>query len=210
MMLKRWRWSAVLIVAASLMMMAQAAKADSQPTFREENGLQAYDPPVWFLKGYFIAREKNPSFIFGPVQDFVTAFGGKTAWLIEDLELERVQRAFGDGKKIEYSLYLEVVEQDKVTYWGFVALPHESAQAWYDARRAYHGRKAQEYYGKTLAELERALSEGFNVTAELRFRVENGKAGLQSPEEVIVKDYQCRPVFDLSKGSRPVRSSKSN
>jgi hypothetical protein len=52
MMLKRWCWSAVLIVAASLMM-AQAAKADSQPTFREENGLQAYESACVVLKGVF-------------------------------------------------------------------------------------------------------------------------------------------------------------
>ncbi len=210
MMLKRWCWLVILIMVASLGVTAQAAKAESQPTFREENGLQRYAPPEWFLKGYFIAREKNPSYLFGPVQDFVESLGGKTTWLIEDVELERIQRASADGQKIEYSLFLEVVAQEKTTYWGFVALPHESAQAWYDARRAYQGRKAQEYYGKTPSELERALRQGFKITAELRFWIENGKAGLQVPEDVIMKNYQCRPVFDLSAGRRTVSPPKTD
>ncbi len=209
MMLKRWCWVVILIMVANLFIRAQVAKAESKNTFREENGLQRYVPPEWFIKGYFYAREKNPSFLFGPVQDFVGSFGGKTTWLIEDFELERIQKASADGRKIEYSLFLEVVGKDKTTYWGFVVLPHESAQAWYDARRAYHGRKAQNHYGKTQRELERALSQGFNVTAELRFWIENGKANLQTPEDVIMDKFGCKPVFDLSAGRRPVSSSKT-
>jgi len=209
MMPKRCCCFVVLIMLASALITVQVSKAESQPTFREENGLQTYNPPEWFLKGYFIAREKNPGYLFGPVQDFVGTLGGKTTWLIEDVELERLQSASANGKKLEYSLFLEVVGPDKTTYWGFVALPHESAQAWYDARRAYHGRKAQQYYGKTRSELERALSQGFNVTGELRFWIKNGKASLQAPEEVIMDKFGYQPVFDLSAGRRPVASSKT-
>jgi len=210
MMLKRCCCFAILIMLASVLISAHVSKAESKMTFREENGLQIYNPPEWFLKGYFIAREKNPSVLFGPVQDFVGSLGGKGTWLIEDFELERIQRASADGKKTEYSFFFEVVGKDKTTYWGFVALPYESAQAWYDARRAYHGRKAQQHYGETRDELERALSQGFNVTAELRFWIENGKANLQSPEDVIMDKFGCKPVFDLSAGHRPVSSSKTD
>ncbi len=95
--------------------------------------------------------------------------GGTTTWLIEDMELERLKAASADGKKIEYSLFLEAVSPDRTEYWVFVVLPYESAQAWYDGKRAYHGRKAEKYYGKTRSELERALSQGLNINAELRF-----------------------------------------
>ena len=210
MMPKRCCCFAILIMLASVLITTQLSKAESSPTFREENGLQTYNPPEWFLKGYFIAREKNPGYLFGPVQNFVGTLGGKTTWLIEDVELERLQSASANGKKVEYSLFLEVAGPDKTTYWGFVALPYESAQAWYDARRAYHGRKAQQYYGETQGELERALSQGFNVSAELRFWIKDGKASLQSPEDVITKNYKYQPVFDLTTGLKPVPSSKAD
>jgi hypothetical protein len=73
------------------------------------------------------------------------------------------QPTFADGKKLEHSLFLEVVSPDRTEYWVFVLLPYESAQAWCDARRAFHGRKAKEYYGKTRRELKRALNQGLNI-----------------------------------------------
>ncbi len=182
------------------MMSAPVVSAESSRNFRQKNGLQAYVPPEWFLKGYFIASEKNPGYVFGPVQDFVGALGGTTTWLIEDMELERLEAARADGKRIEYSLYLEAVSSDRTEYWVFVVLPFDSAQAWYDAKRAYHGRKVEEYYGKTRSELERALGRGLKINAELRFWIENGKTSLRAPEHVIMGRYKFRPVFDLGKG----------
>jgi hypothetical protein len=79
-------------------------------------------------------------------------------------------------------------------------LTYESVQAWCDARRAYHGGKAEGYYGKTRGELERALNQGLNIKAELRFWIENGETSLQAPEGVIMDRYQ--PVFDLGMGRR--------
>jgi hypothetical protein len=201
-MLKRWCMVASVFMAASLVITAPVFSAESFQGFRQKNGLQAYVPPEWFLKGYFVACEKNPGYIFGPVQDFVGALGGKTTWLIEDMELERLKTALADGKKIEYSLFLEAVSPDRTEYWVFVVLPYESAQAWYDARRAYHGRKAEEYYGKTRNELERALSQGLKISAELRFWIENGKTSLQAPEGVIMSRYKFQPVFDLGTDRR--------
>jgi hypothetical protein len=160
--LKRWYLAASIIMLASLMVTPTAVTGESAQAFRQQNGLLPYAPPAWFLEGYFIARERNPGYVFGPVQDFVQAVSGTTTWLIEDLELKRVGRASVDGKKPEYSLYLESVTPVRTEYWVFVVLPHESAQAWFDARRAYHGRKAADYYGKTQGELERALSQGLN------------------------------------------------
>jgi len=189
---------------------ASVVSAASYRTFRKQNGLQVYVPPEWFLKGYFIAREKNPGYVFGPVQDFAAALGGNTTWLIEDLELERLEAASADGKKIEFSMFLEAISSDRVEYWVFVVLPYESAQAWYDARRAYHGRKAEGYYGKTRNELERALSQGLDIKAELRFWIENGQTSLQAPESVIMSRYKFQPVFDLGTGRRTEPADRSD
>ena len=206
---KRWCLVAFVFMVASLVTTAPVVSAESFRAFRQKNGLQAYVPPEWFLSGYFIASEKNPSYVFGPVQNFAEVLGGTTTWLIEDLELERMKAAPADGKKIEYSLFLEVVSPDRTEYWVFVLLPYESAQAWYDAKRAFHGRKAKEYYGKTRRELERALSQGLNINAELRFWVENGETSLQAPEDVIMSRHKFQPVFDLGKGRRPDPAAKT-
>ncbi len=199
-MLKRWFLLMSMLMLTSLMITPMVVAAESAQTFREENGLLAYAPPVWFLEGYFIAREKNPGYIFGTVQDFVKTLGDTTTWLIEDLELKRVELASVEGKNQEYSLYLEAVSPQGTEYWVFVVLPHESAQAWFDARRAYHGRKAEGYYGKTQSELERALGQGIKIKAELRFLIERGDISLLVPEDEIRSRYKFQPVFDLNAG----------
>jgi hypothetical protein len=209
MILKRRRLVAYVFMAASLVITAPVVSAESFRAFKQKNGLQPYAPPEWFLKGNFIACEKNPDYVFGPVRDFVGVLGGSTTWLIEDMELERLKAASGEGKNIEYSLYLESVSPDRTEYWVFVVLPYESAQAWYDAKRAYHGRKAEEYYGKTRNELERAFNQGLKVNAELRFCIENGKTGLKAPEHVIMSRYKFQPVFDLKTGRRPIQAGKT-
>jgi hypothetical protein len=205
----RSRLVVLMVMAISLAMSASIVSAASSRTFRQKNGLQTYVPPGWFLKGYFIAREKNPGYVFGPVQDFVGAIGGTTAWLIEDMELERVEAARAKGKKVEYSVYLETVSPGRTEYWVFVVLPYESAQAWYDAKRAYHGRKAEAYYGKTRDELEHALSQGLKITGELRFWIEKGETSLKVPEDVIMNRYKIQPVFDLGTGRRRDPAAKT-
>ena len=117
---KKWCLVASMIMAANLMITAAEVSAESPRTFRQENGLQVYAPPAWFLKGSFIAREKNPGYVFGPVQRFVDTLGGTTTWLIEDMELERLEAASADRQKIEYSLFLEAVSSDRTVYWVFV------------------------------------------------------------------------------------------
>ena len=209
MILKLWCLFASVFIVANLMIAAPLVSAESSQAFRQQNGLQEYVPPEWFLKGYFIAREKSPGYVFGPVQDFVRALGGTTTWLIEDMELERLEAASADGKKIEYSMFLEAVSSDRTEYWVFVVLPYESAQAWYDARRAYHGGKAEGYYGKTRGELERALGQGLNIKAELRFWIENAETSLQVPESVIMDKYKFQPVFDLGTGQRLDQAARS-
>ena len=185
----------------SLMIIPAADTGEFAQSFRQQNGLLVYAPPAWFLEGYFIARERNPGYVFGPVQDFVRILGRKTTWLIEDLELERVERASADGKTPEYSLFLEAVSPERTEYWVFVILPHESAEEWFAARRAYHGRKAEGYYGKTQSMLERALSQGLKIKAEIRFFIEKGEISLTSPEEIIMNRNTFQPVFDLNTGS---------
>ncbi|UCD77355.1 MAG: hypothetical protein JSW26_18270, partial [Desulfobacterales bacterium] len=201
MLKKLWRMVSMLMLAG-LMTNSAAVAVESVQAFRQQNGLLAYAPPAWFLEGYFVAREKNPGFVFGPVQDFVTTLGGTPTWLIEDLELKGLEQASAEGKKSEYSLFLEIVSPESTEYWVFVVLPHASAQDWFDARRAFHGRKAEAYYGKTQKELERALNKGLKITAELRFLIEQGETSLQVPEDVIMGRYNVRPVFDLSTGHR--------
>jgi hypothetical protein len=200
MMLKRWCLATFVILAVGLVITAPVGSTESNRAFRQQNGLQAYSPPTWFLEGHFLAREKNPNYVFGPVRDWVEALGGEAAWLIEDLELNRIDQAVKQGKTPEYSIYLEVVTREKTQYWMFVVMPHETAQAWFDARRAFHGGKAHAYYGKTQEELETALSRGFNVKAELRFLIEKGETSLEVPEDIITHRYKFRPVFDLGAG----------
>ena len=200
--LKFWGLSASIVMLAGLIITLSAAAGESSNEFRQQNGLVAYDPPAWFLEGYFIAREKNPAFVFGPVQNFVGVLGGKTTWLIEDLELQRIERASAGGTNVEYSLYLESVSPEYTQYWVFVALPYESAREWFDARRAYHGSKAEGYYGETQGMLERAFGQGFKIKAELRFLIEKKEIRLEPPEDLIMKRYQYQPVYDLAAGRR--------
>ena len=205
-MLRRWYLSVSIIMMASLMITPVAVSGESAQPFRQENGLVPYTPPSWFLGGYFIAREKNPVYVFGPVKDFVRAVGGKATWLIEDEEFKRVEQASLQGEGSEYSLFLEAVFPERTEYWVFVVLAHESGQEWFDARRAYHGRKAEDYYGKTRGEIERAFGQGFKIKGELRFFIEKGHVSLESPEKEIMNKYGFQPVFDLGEG-RPLGSA---
>jgi hypothetical protein len=208
-MLRRRYLTAAIILLASLVFTPAVVIGESAQTFRQQNGLLTYAPPAWFLQGYFIARERNPAYVFGPVQDFVRAVGGKTTWLIEDVELKRVEGASREGESPEYSLFLETVSPERTEYWVFVVLPHESAQAWFDARRAYHGRKAEGYYGKTKSELETAFSQEIKIKAELRFLIEKGDTCLQAAEDLIMSRYKFQPVFDLNAGRRLDSAAKT-
>jgi hypothetical protein len=208
--LKSWSLAASIIMMAILMITPTTNAGDSVKSFRQQNGLVTYAPPAWFLEGYFIARERSPGYVFGPVQNFVQAMGNATTWLIEDLELKRLEQASADGMIPEYSLYLETVSPERTEYWIFVVLPHESAGEWFAARRAYHGRKAEGYYGKTQSMLERALSQGIKIKAEIRFFIEKGNISLESPEDIILNRYKFQPVFDLSKGRWLDPTSEAN
>ncbi|MGD8334906.1 MAG: hypothetical protein PVF11_14650, partial [Desulfobacterales bacterium] len=95
-------------------------------------------------------------------------------------------------------------------YWVFVTLPHESAEEWFAARRAYHGRKAEGFYGKTQTRLERALGQGLKIKAEIRFFIEKGKISLESPEDIILNKYKFQPIFDLSTGRRLGSAAETN
>jgi hypothetical protein len=193
---------ALAVILAALTMAAAAVGASPADAFRQQNGLISVTPPAWFLNGSFIAREKNPNYIFGPLVNFVKALSSKTTWLIEDLELERLEQAAGEAQSIEYSLYLEAITPDGPRYWVFVVLPYENAQEWYDARRAYHGSKASNYYGETQEQIGNALQQGLKIKAELRFLIESGITRLQAPEEIIMDKYKIRPIFDLGAGRR--------
>ena len=208
--LVRWCLAASIIMLAGLMITTTTYAGDSAQSFRKQNGLLTYDPPTWFLEGYFIARERNPGYVFGTVQNFVQAMGDKTTWLIEDLELKRIEQAIAEGTIPEYSLFLEVISPERTEYWVFVTLPHESAKEWFAARRVYHGRKAGGYYGKTQTMLERAISQGLKIKAEIRFFIEKGKISIESPEDIILNKYKFQPIFDLSTGRSMGSAAETN
>jgi len=201
-MLKRLCQIASMLLLTGLIMTPTVVAGPSAQAFRQQNGLMAYAVPAWFLAGHFLAREKNPAYVFGPVRDFVGGLGGSHTWLIEDLELKRLEEAAAAGKQPEYTLFLEIVSPERTQYWVFVVLPHTSARDWFDARRAFHGGKAESYYGETRQELERALDQGLDIKGELRFLIEQGETSVQAPEDVIMNRYKFRPVFDLSAGRR--------
>ena len=207
---KSWSLAATIIILASLLINPSTNAEDSAQSFRQQNGLLPYDPPTWLLEGYFIAKERNPGYVFGTVQNFVQVLGHKTTWLIEDLELKRLEQALADGTTPEYSLFLETVSPERTEYWVFVVLPHESAREWFAARRAYHGRKAEGFYGKTQTMLKRAFGQGLKIKAEIRFFIEKGKISLESPEDIILNKYKFQPIFDLSTGRRLGSAANSN
>ena len=57
-----------MLLLAGLVIIPAAMGAESSQTFRQQNGLMAFEPPIWFLEGHFVAREKDPTYIFGPVK----------------------------------------------------------------------------------------------------------------------------------------------
>jgi hypothetical protein len=208
--LKSWLMAASIIMMTFLMITPTTNADENAQSFRQQNGLLTYTPPAWFLEGYFIARERNPGHVFGPLQNFVQAMGNTTTWLIEDMELKRLEQTSSDGTTPEYTLYLEIVSPERTEYWVFVVLPHENTRDWFDARRAYHGRKAEGYYGKTQGMLERAFSQGLKIKAEARFFIEKGNINLETPEEIIMNRYKFKPVFDLSTGRWLGSAAKTN
>jgi hypothetical protein len=208
--LKSWLMAASIIMMTFLMITPTTNADENAQSFRQQNGLLTYTPPAWFLEGYFIARERNPGHVFGPLQNFVQAMGNTTTWLIEDMELKRLEQTSSDGTTPEYTLYLEIVSPERTEYWVFVVLPHENTRDWFAARRAYHGRKAEGYYGKTQGMLERAFSQGLKIKAEARFFIEKGNINLETPEEIIMNRYKFKPVFDLSTGRWLGSAAKTN
>ena len=59
MMLKKWRWVVTAFLLTGLVGTAPVASGESQRAFRQENGLVAYDPPHWFLKGIRLPAKKT-------------------------------------------------------------------------------------------------------------------------------------------------------
>lgn len=115
-----------LVILAALIAMLLAAPAwaaPAGPSFREQNDLVHFDPPEWFFKGHFVAREVQPRYLFGSVADFAKGLG-QTIWFIEQPEQERRAK---EGNSFEYTVYLEQTGPSGPRYWVFVMLPHKSA-----------------------------------------------------------------------------------
>lgn len=171
-------------------------------SFREQNDLLPFTPPDRFLAGHFVAREVQPRYLFGSVAEFAASLGQSATWLIETAEQERQERLAREGKQFEYTIYLEAPGPQGPRYWVFVVLPHQSAREWFEERWSYHKSKTKEFYGQTQSGLERAMADGFVISGELRFLVEDGQPSLQVPEEMLLREHKFSPRYDLGEGKR--------
>ena len=58
--------------------------------------------------------------------------------------------------------------------------------------------------------LERAISQGLKIKAEIRFFIEKGKISSESPEDIILNKYKFQPIFDLGTGRWLGSAAKTN
>jgi hypothetical protein len=200
-MRKKWISATGLCLLAALAFCSPALAGQAAQDFRQQNDLQAFTPPDWFLAGHFAAREVQPRYLFGSVADFAKSLGG-TTWLIEHDEEMRQERLASEGKSFEYTIYLEAAGPSGPRYWVFVVLPHKSAKEWFEERWSYHKSKAKDYYGQTQSGLERAMADGLAITGELRFLVRDGQVSLEAPEDILAKEAKFPPAYDLQEGKR--------
>jgi len=176
---------------------AVSAKATA---LRQANGLTAYNPPEKFLTGNFVADEMNPTFIFGPVKDFVGSRKCPTTWLIEAGDKNLPARPGGPNKLAEYTLYLEEDCPDKVVYYVFIDQSGLTPQQWIEWREKFHGKsKTEPEYSEAKSKLDTACTAGCGVSAELRFIQKDGELVAKSPEEVLRVDLKFAPIYDLNR-----------
>jgi hypothetical protein len=178
------------------------AASPKATALRQANGLVAFTPPASFLSGNFVAKEMNPSVIFGPVKNFAASRKCPTAWLIEKDQKDRLAGAGGKGAPMEYTLYLEEDCPDKVVYYVFVDQSGMTPEQWIAYRYKFHGRtKTEPEYGPTKSKLEKACQAKCGVGAELRFIQQNGELLNKSPEAVLLGEHYPA-IYDLNRGRK--------
>ena len=194
------RYGCMLLVAAIVVAICGAAGAASEQAMRlrAENGLSEFAPPEAFLAGNLIADETAPAFIFGNVRDFARSLACPATWLIEQSERKRIEARAPQSAPIEYSIYLEADCPGKVTYYIFVDRSADSAQ-WLEWRRQFHKNKAEPQYREAKTSLDQAAQNGVTVDAELRFVALNGDLLLKRPEDILARELNFQPIYDLKR-----------
>jgi len=178
--------------------LAQSEKAIS---LRREGGLVPYAPPQAFLDGYFLTDPMHPAFLYGPVKDFVASRTCPATWLIEEDAKQNLDKSAASAPLAEYSLTLEVDCPRGVTQFVFVDQSALSPKDWFAWRRKFHGRKAEAEYGDTVAQLEKALADGYRVTGELRFVARDGVLDPRSPQDLPPEMLASAPRYDCQRGA---------
>ncbi len=171
---------------------------------REAGDLVPHVPPQKVLEALFTADEDAPRGVYGPIAAYVKTRSCPTSWLIEKGELVRVERlsALKDAPPFEFSLTLEEDCTSQVTHAVFVTSPGSTPEAWLKWRSQFHGRKAEDHYGKTEAGMKKAAAVGLTPTAQLRFLSVNGELVTTNLEDALRAEGRLKPVFDLEKGVR--------
>lgn len=172
---------------------------------QKHGDLIPFSPSAEVLAGYFVADEAAPELVYGPLRDYVASRLCRTAWLIERGEKARLDRAAGQAAPLEYSLVLEEDCDDRVTHATFVLLRPADPKAWLEWRSQFHKSKTEGHYGAARARLEKAASDGFSVSGELRFFTLNEELLLRPVEQTLKADRRTRPVYDLVTGRRTGR-----
>ena len=174
---------------------AASAKATA---LRQANGLVALTPTEKFLAANFVADERNPAFVFGPVQAFAASRKCPTTWLCEGDRKPPAEVGSKD-MPMEYTIYLEEDCPDKVVYYVFIDQSNLTPQQWIEWRQRFHfSGKTQEAYGPTKSKLEKACEQGCGFNAELRFIQKDGELLHTSPEEFLRADPKFAPLYDLN------------
>ena len=181
--------------------------SEKAAALRTDNDLVAFSPPDAFLAGSFLADEREPSFLFGPVSEFATSRQCPVAWLIEAGEKARIAKPAGPDAPLEYTLYLEEDCPAQVRYYVFVDQSAMTPAQWLKWREQFHKSKAEGEYGVTRDRLEKAVAEGMRIGGELRFIVNDGELAVgKTPEACLGPDLAFAPSYDLKQGTKLLRS----
>ena len=198
------------VVGSLLLLLGSAgplAASDKAAALRAANDLVAFSPPDAFLAGSFLADEREPSFLFGPVSDFVASRTCPTAWLIEAGEQARIAKPAEAEAPLEYTLYLEEDCPQQVRYYVFVDQSAMTPKQWLAWRQQFHKSKAEGEYGATRDRLEKAVAEGVRIGGELRFIVNDGELAVgKTPEACLGPDLAFAPSYDLKQGIKLTRA----
>lgn len=203
--------SHVCLLLSLLLLLGSAGPAsavsDKATALRTTNDLVPYTPPDAFVSGMFLADEREPAFLFGPVSDFVGSRKCPVTWLIEQGEKERIAKPANPDSPLEYTLFLEEDCPEQVRYDVFVDQSAMTPKQWLMWRQQFHKNKAEGEYGATRDRLEKAVADGMRIGGELRFILVDGELSLgKTPETCLGPELSFEPSYDLTQGTKLIRA----